>query len=369
MGAKDNALKLLVGTRKGAFILTGDKSRKQWSLSEPIFLGHIVYHLLARNGGTMVMAAKTGHLGPTVFRSDNRGKTWAEAATPPAFPKVEGGKAVDVVFWLTPGNKEGVWYAGTAPAGLFRSDDDARTWQPISGFNDHPKYKDWTAVGGTPNGQFLHSIIVNPQNEAELYLGISVGGIFHSTDGGASWSPLNKGVAAEFLPDQNVEYGHDPHLIAMHPRKPERLYHQNHCGMYRLDRPSSEWVRIGKNMPPEVGDIGFPVVLHPTDADRAWVFPMDGTDVWPRTSPGGKPAVYSTRDAGASWTRHDRGLPSSDAYFTVKRQAMTADDQADALGIYFGTTQGEVWGSIDEGANWQLLVRHLPEIYSLAATR
>jgi photosystem II stability/assembly factor-like uncharacterized protein len=365
---KASKVSVLVGTRKGAFILESDQNRQKWNLSEPIFLGHVIHHFIAADDAdrTMLVAAKTGHLGPTVFRSSDRGKTWKEASTPPAFPKVEdGGKAVDVVFWLSRGNGQHEWYAGTAPPGLFHSEDDGKTWSAVSGFNEHPSYSDWIAVGGTPNGQFLHSIIVNPKNKSEMYLGISVGGIFHSTDAGKNWAPLNKGIAADFLPDQNAEYGHDPHCMVMHPDKTDRLYHQNHCGIYKIDRPAQEWQRIGANMPKAVGDIGFPIVVHPTDPERVWVFPMDGTEVWPRTSPDGKPSVYTTADGGASWRRQDRGLPAEKAYFTVKRQAMNIDG-LDKLGIYFGTTQGEVWGSDDEGESWKLLARHLPEIYSIA---
>ena len=164
-------------------------------------------------------------------------------------------------------------------------------------------------------------------------------------------------------PDPDAEFGHDPHAVRLHPSAPDRLYQQNHCGIYRLDRPSTRWTRIGDNMPGDVGDIGFPIELHPRDPDTAWVFPMDGTDVWPRTSPGGRPAVFVTRDGGAAWTRLDRGLPDR-GWLTVKRQAMTVDD-AEPVGVYFGTTGGEVWGSADEGGAWTPLLSHLPEIYSL----
>jgi hypothetical protein len=148
------------------------------------------------------------------------------------------------------------------------------------------------------------------------------------------------------------------------PGNPDRLYQQNHCGIYRLDRPSERWVRIGKAMPESIGDIGFPMVVHPRDADSAWVFPMDGTSVWPRTSPDGKPAVYGTGDAGETWQRLDAGLPQASAWWTVKRQAMSADT-LDAVGLYFGTTSGEVWFSRDEGRHWDCMAQHLPEIYAL----
>jgi hypothetical protein len=156
--------------------------------------------------------------------------------------------------------------------------------------------------------------------------------------------------------------------MRMCPTNPDRLYQQNHCGIYRIDRPSDEWVRIGKRMPPSVGDIGFPLVVHPRNADTAWVFPMDGTQVWPRTSPGGKPAVYGTHDAGETWERMDAGLPREQAWWTVKRQAMTAD-ASDPVGLYFGTTSGELWVSRDEGRRWSCIASHLPEIYAVEAAQ
>ena len=188
--------------------------------------------------------------------------------------------------------------------------------------------------------------------------------MFESTDGGNDWAALNAGCATAFLPaSADPEFGHDPHCVRMHPARPDRLYQQNHCGIYKLDRPGTRWTRIGDNMPGDVGDIGFPIELHPRDPDTAWVFPMDGTDVWPRTSPDGRPAAYVTRDAGDSWTRLDGGLPER-GWLTVKRQAMTVDD-GDPVGVYFGTTGGEVWGSTDEGVSWTRLIAHLHEIYTV----
>lgn len=366
-------LQVLVATKKGAFTLTSDSNRQNWHQSDPIFLGHIVHHVVSdpRNQSVCLMAAKTGHLGPTVFRSLDGGKSWKEASAPPAFaPPVSGDpgdqRSVDRVFWLTPGHasEKDTWYAGTSPAGIFKSADAGDTWTPVSGFNEHPMYKEWTGVGPTPDGQFLHSIRVHPHNAKQMYLAISIGGVFESTDAGENWAPLNQGCYAEFLPDDTAEFGHDPHCLIVHPTKPERLYQQNHCGSYRMDRPNDKWIRIGDNMPREVGDIGFPIVVHPSDPDTAWVFPMDGTDVWPRTSPDGKPSVYVTRDGGASWHRQDKGLPPEKAYFTVKRQAMTTD-RSDPVGLYFGTTTGEVWASADGGESWSCIARHMPEIYAL----
>ena len=361
---------LWIGTRKGCFILRGDGSRAAWLLDEPQFFGHIIHHIVQdpRDPRVLLIAAKTGHLGPTVFRSTDHGATWREATRPPAFRPAESGetaRAVERVFWLTPAHasEPKVWYAGTSPAGLFRSEDDGDHWEPVAGFNDHPMRPQWAAFP-TPDGEFLHSILIDSRDAKHLYCGISVGGVFESTDGGKQWAPLNRGCAADFLPDPSVEFGHDPHCIVLHPLKPERLYQQNHCGIYRMERPDGQWTRIGNAMPKDIGDIGFPIVLHPQDPDTAWVMPMDGTTVWPRTSIDGKPAVYVTRDAGASWERLDRGLPSSQAWFTVLRQAMCTDAEA-TPGLYFGTTGGEVWASIDAGMTWRSLAQHLPEIYSM----
>jgi hypothetical protein len=361
---------LLVGTRKGAWLLRSDASRATWAISGPMFLGHIIQHLVLdpRDGATLLAACRTGHLGPTVFRSTDLGLTWSEASKPPAFAEGDPqGRSLNAVFWLTPGHADetSTWYAGGSPQGLFRSEDGGDTWTPVSGWNDHPSWADWAEwpEQGTPDGSMLHSVIVDPRDAAHLYLGLSGGGVFESLDGGGDWKPLNAGCAADFLPDPNPEYGHDPHTVRLHPLRPDRLYQQNHCGIYRLDRPDTTWVRIGDNMPRDVGDIGFPIELHPRDPDTAWVFPMDGTDVWPRTSPDGRPAAYVTRDAGESWTRLDRGLPAR-GWLTVKRQAMTLDD-GDPIGVYFGTTSGEVWASADEGASWTRIAEHLPEIYSV----
>ena len=362
--------RVLVATRKGLWTLTSDASRRSWKLSAPTFLGHIVHHAMfdPRDGRTLLAAARTGHLGPTVFRSADAGRTWKEAATPPAFAS-DSGRVVDHTFWLTPGHasQPGVWYAGTSPQGLFRTDDGGATWKGVEGFNAHPQRKAWCGgdQDGTPDGPKMHSVIVDPRDPAHLYIAMSSGGVFESTDAGSDWKPLNQGVAALFQPVAEPEYGHDPHCVRL-SSNPDRLYQQNHCGIYRLDRPATRWVRVGENMPKSVGDIGLPMVTHPYDAESAWVFPMDGTDVWPRTSPGGKPAAYRTRDGGKTWKRQADGMPTSQAWFTVKRQAMSVD-RFTIAGVYFGTTSGEVWGSRDEGRNWRLLAAHLPEIYAIEA--
>ncbi|MDP1948028.1 MAG: glycosyl hydrolase [Nitrospirota bacterium] len=373
--ASHGAVTLLIGTRKGAFTVTSDRTRRTWKLSAPMFLGHIIHHIVAdpRDRRTMLMAASTGHLGPTLYRSTNAGRTWKESPAPPAFPKLpesEKGRSVGHTFWLTPchANEPNAWYAGTSPQGLFRSDDGGITWKPFSSINDDPQYREWmgTVQDGTPDGPKLHSILVDPRDPAHLYFAMSGGGVHESIDGGRTFVPLIKGLnVVEGFEASTVTF-HDPHCVRLCPSNPDRLYQQNHCGIYRLDRPSDTWVRIGKNMPKTIGDIGFPMVVHPRNADQAWVFPMDGSTVWPRVSPGGKPAAFTTKNAGKSWTRQDKGFPKSSAWWTVKRQAMT-NDTHDPVGLYVGTTQGEIWASRNEGSTWTCIARHLPEIYSVEA--
>ena len=363
---------LLIGTRKGAFILHGETGRRDWRLSGPHFLGSAVHHMVLdpRDGRTLLLGTRPGHLGPTVFRSTDLGANWQEAAQPPAFAASDDPAAasVDIVFWLTPGHADepGVWYAGSVPPGLFRSADGGNTWQEVAGFNHGllPGIRQY--IGPVPGGPPLHSICIDPRDARHMYVGVSSGGLFETTDAGDTWHPLNRGVAATFLPDPDPEVGHDPHRVALHPLAPDRLYQQNHCGIYRLDRPGERWRHIGATMPAEVGDIGFPVVLHPRDPDTLWVFPMDGTENWPRTSPDGRPAVYCSRDGGERWERQDSGLPRQQAWWTVKRQAFCAD-AGEPLGLYFGTTSGQLWASLDEGASWQCIAEHLPEIFAVEA--
>lgn len=366
---------VMVATRKGAFIYRGDAARKTWRADGPHFLGHIINHVVldGRDGKTMLAAAKTGHLGPTVFRSTDQGKTWKEAKQPPAFakaPEGQKGRSVDHTFWLTPchANEPKVWYAGTSPQGLFRSEDGGDTWQGLPGLNDNPQYREWmgSEQDGTPDGPKMHSVIVDPRDPAHLYFAMSSGGVHESLDRGQTWKPMVQGMEVVEGFDVNTITFHDPHCVRMSPANPDRLYQQNHCGIYRLDRPSTTWQRVGRNMPKDIGDVGFPMVVHPRDADTAWVFPMDGGTVWPRTSPHGRPSAYITRDGGEHWKRLDRGMPPRDAWWTVKRQAMTADAQ-DPVGLYFGTTSGELWASRDEGNTWQCIARHLPEIYAVEA--
>ena len=375
--ASPQRLVILVATRKGAWLFHGDVRRKAWVADGPHFLGHTISHVQwdPRDGRTLLAAAKTGHLGPTIFRSTDLGRSWKEAQQPPAFANTAGnlpGRSVDHTFWLTPGHasEPDSWYAGTSPQGLFRSQDGGVSWEPLPSVNDDPQFREWmgTVQDGTPDGPKLHSVIVDPRDPAHLYFAMSGGGIYESCDAGQSWSTRIKGMEVVEGFDAATVTFHDPHCVRLCPGNPDRLYQQNHCGIYRLDRsgdPSADtWQRIGRKMPKRVGDIGFPMVVHPRDPDTAWVFPMDGNTVWPRTSPQGSPAAYVTRNAGRSWQRLDQGLPETQAWWTIKRQAMTADTQATPA-LYLGTTSGELWIGHDEGARWSNIARHLPEIYAV----
>lgn len=367
---KRGAITLLIGTRKGLFQLKSDAARKTWTLKGPEFLGQVIHHAVAdpRDTKTMLAAVNSGHLGPTIFRSMDGGKSWKEASKPPAFPKKEeGGRKIDHNFWLAPGHasEKGTWYLGTSPVGLFHSKDGGDTWEPVSGLNDHPMYDQWFPKEfSPPEGSTLHSISIDPRDPKHMLFGASVAGVFESFDKGATWKPLNKGQQSDFLPSSDVEYGFDPHCMAMHPLDPDIFYQQNHCGIYRMDRKEALWHRVGDNMPKRVRDIGFVVSLHRRNPAVAWVFPMDGTEAWPRTSPHGEPAVYETRDHGKTWKPLRKGMPQQQAWWTVKRQCLCSDAH-DPVGIYLGTTSGEVWASVNEGKSWKCVARHLPHIYSV----
>ena len=367
-------ISLLVGTKKGAFIVSSKDFRETWKVSDPILLGNMINHIVPdpRNKKLILMAATTGHLGPTIFRSVDSGKNWMDAKQPPAFPKIDrkkvkkGGKVVKSVFWLTPGHSSEplVWYAGTIPQGLFITRDGGITWNSFDKFNNYPEAQKWMDNEGTPAGPILHSINVDPRDKNHICLALSLGGFIETYDGGESWKPQNKGVSADFLPNPFPEYGHCVHNMQLSPVNPDIIYQQGHCGIYRLDQNEEQWNRIGGNIPKEIGDFGFPLLLHPQDPNTLWVFPMDGSDVWPRVCVGGKPALYKSSNGGKSWTRQDRGFPTKNAWISVLRQSL-AHDLQDPLGLYMGTTHGEIWSSNNEGENWQNIVRHLPPITSV----
>ena len=385
MDMGNDAISLLVGTKKGVFKIKGCEERDQWDITGPDFYGFGINHVVQdpRNPQRLLLAGRTGHLGPSIHHSNDGGKTWVEAETPPAFPKIEApegeelseedkkkARSVKYTFWLTPSTESepDTWYCGCSPLALFRTDDGGKTWQGVEGWNDGEWQEKIAGMGVPDVDQVVHSVNVDPRDANHLYIGVSAGGFFESTDRGATWVAMNKGMAADFIPEDDPEYGHDPHCVLYAPSNPDRLWQQNHCGMYRLDRPATEWVRVGDNMPEAIGDVGFCIQPHPHNADTAWVFPMDAADVWPRVCKGGAAAVYKTTDAGESWHRKDMGLPQHHAWLQVKRQAMCADDH-EKVGVYFGTAGGEVWVSTDEGESWRAVAHHLPPILSMEVAK
>jgi hypothetical protein len=370
MKKKAGGVRLWVATKKGLWTYASDARRRSWSTREPSLFGHHVFHAAPdpREPGTVLAAARTGHLGPTVFRSTDGGKTWKEAAQPPKF-KEGSGESVKHVFWISPGHasRPGEWYAGTAPHGVFRSADGGQTWEGVAGFNENPMRAKWKGEpeNQPPDTPSTHSIRVDPRDADHLYVGCSPGGLFESKDGGKSWTSLNRGVENPYVTDAaDTEFFHDPHCVQVHPLMPDRLYMQNHFGIYRIDRPAATWTRIGKAMPKAIGDVGFPIVVHPRDPETAWVIPMDATEVWPRTSVGGRPAVFVTTNGGKSWRKQAKGFPAKDAWWTVKRQCFAADPLK-PLGLYFGSMQGQVWASRTEGSRWDLVAEHLPAVQSV----
>ncbi len=363
-----NDILLLVGTRKGGFILRGDRARKHWETTRQIMIGSTIHHMVMdpRDKKTILITERGGHLGPTIHRSTDFGKTWTEATKPPAFPS-DLGISIHHNFWLSPGHasEPGVWYLGTSPQGLFRSEDNGDTWHEVTGLNHDPEFR--AAQGdiesGPPGGPTLHSILIDPRDANHMYISLSGGGVFESLDKGASWKPFNKGISSFFLPNPEAEVGHDPHATRMNALDPDRLYQQNHCGVYTTNRKDGVWIRIGDKLPKGISDHGFPIVTHPRDPKTAWIFPNEAFP-YARVPHNGKPATFVTHNFGKTWKRQDKGLPSENGWYTVKRQAMNSDTR-DPLGLYFGTTGGEIWMSRDEGESWTRLTNGLPEIFSV----
>jgi len=361
---------LLVSTDKGAFIYFSDAERRHWDVSGPHFMGSTVHHIMLdpRDDKTLLASIQSRTKKAAIYKSIDFGKNWTKAKTNPEFNTNKLKRTVNHTFCLSPGNdnEKGVWYAGTSPQGLFRSENNGNTWESVEGFNDNINWSKWTAKSpeGYPKTSKLHSILVNALDKKHLCIGMSYGGVFESKDRGKSWEPLNKGVPIGYIKKNNLHYGHDPHSVIQHPYNPERLYQQNHCGIYRIDLPEKKWERIGDNMPADIGDVGFPIALHPDDPNTLWVFPIDGTDAWSKVCPDGQPAIYCSKDSGNSWFRQDIGLPIRNAWFTVLRKSLNTDSM-NQTGVYFGTTSGSLWMSDNEGNSWRQIAVHLPKILAI----
>ena len=348
---------VLLGTKKGAFILESDASRRSWELSGPFGETWPLNHVIA-DPSTNTIYATGGNewFGPAVWKSTDLGKTWIHFSQGLAY--AEGEQPIKAGWSLAPA-ENGVLYAGVEPAGLFRSDDGGRTWEHVAGLRDHPSRPDWQPGGG---GLILHSIVLHPSDQKKMWVAISTAGVFYTEDGGQTWEPRNKGVRCDYLPEDQryPEYGQCVHCVVMAAGKPDRLYQQNHCGMYRSDDGGRSWVSIEDGLP---SSFGFPAAAHPRDPDTLYLLPLNG-DIAGRYMPDAKAAVWRTRDAGATWQDLREGLPQKNAFLGVLRQAM-ATDRLDPAGVYFGTSSGAVFASADEGESWSCIALHLPTITSV----
>ncbi len=346
---------ILVGTTKGAFLLSSD-DRENWSIRGPLCGGWPINHVVGDVAtGTIYGAGGNEWFGPAVWKSTDLGKTWTHSSQGLAY--AEGEQPIKSVWSLAPRN--GDLYAGVEPAGLFRSGDHGETWEHINGLRDHPSRAKWQPGGG---GLILHSIVPHPQDDQQIHVAISTAGVFHTADGGATWTPRNQGVRCDYLPEDQryPEFGQCVHGLTMAPGMPERLYQQNHCGMYRSEDGGQSWQSIEAGLP---STFGFPAVAHPRDPDTLYLLPLNG-DIAGRYVPDGKTAVWRTRDRGDTWQALRDGLPQHNAFLTVLRQAMAADPLEPA-GIYFGTSSGALFASSDEGDHWTCIAEHLPLISSV----
>jgi photosystem II stability/assembly factor-like uncharacterized protein len=349
-------VRLLVGTKKGAFILDSDATRADWTMRGPLCEGWPIHDLIVEPGsGAILAAGGSPWYGPAVWRSEDGGDSWTHSSSGMTYG--DDGPPIPTVWSLASAGSS--LFAGVEPAGLFRSEDRGATWSHVEGLTNHPTRSSWQPGAG---GLILHSIVPHPTDPARTWVGISSVGTFETRDGGASWEPRNKGVRAGFNPDPYPVTGQCVHHLVAAAGEPDTLYQQNHCGVYRSDDGGSSWVEITEGLPSE---FGFPMVTDPRDPDTAWVIPLNGADKG-RFMPDAHAAVWRTRDRGASWTRSDDGLPTQDAYLSVLREAM-ARDTLDPVGIVFGTSTGQLWQSTDEGDSWRMITDTLPEIWAVEA--
>jgi len=347
---------LLVGTRKGLFVLRGD-------LGGPFEIAHrafegttIEYAIRDPRSGRYYASVTSGHFGPRVWMADDPRGEWERTAGP-AFPE-DADATVERIWVITPAEEDGVLWAGVAPAALFRSEDGGKTWELNRGLWDRPERPKWQPGAG---GLALHSICPMPGDPDRLTLAISAAGIWHTDDRGRTWRQGNAGIVPLYVPEEARATSEDlcVHNVHRSPLRPERLMLQFHTGVYRSDDGGETWLDIGEGLP---STFGFPMVIDPADPDSGYVIPLVA-DI-DRVTPDGRLRVYETRDAGKSWTARTQGLPQRDAYMTVLRQAF-ANDGGAPLGLYFGATSGAVFGSADAGETWFTVAERLAPVTSV----
>ena len=354
---KKGDLLLLVGTTKGAFILQSNAQRKRWKVGGPYFHGQAVYAMAydGRVGQHRIWASTQSIWGTLLRSTDDFGKSWTnprEAAI--RFPS-ESGVSLKNIWQITLGRPDepNLIYCGVEPAALFESRDSGETWSLVRGLFDHPHRHRWMPGNG---GLALHTIILDPTESQRMYVAISAGGVYRTDDGGNNWTPQNQGIRVMFMPVKYPEFGQCVHKIVMHPDRPNRLFLQNHWGLYRSDDHGETWSDIANGVP---SDFGFAMVMHPRNPDCVYIIPVESDEF--RCTCDGRLRIYRTRNAGASWEPLVRGLPQKGAHETVLRDAMTADSY-DPVGLYFGTRSGKLFGSSDEGRTWQKILEGLPPV-------
>ena len=366
-----SGVRLLVGTRKGAFVLSSDGKRERWDVSGPHFAGWEIYHVKGSpaDPDRLYASQSSSWSGQVIQRSDDGGATWQPAGNKFTYDGVPGTHQ-----WYDgtphPWEFERVWhlepslddpdtvYAGVEDAGLFRSTDGGQQWQELPGLRGHGSGPSWQPGAG---GMCLHTIILDPAQPGRIFAAISAAGTFRSDDAGQTWRPINHGLQSEGIPDPDAEVGHCVHRIAMHPSRPAVLYMQKHWDVMRSDDAGESWHEVSGNLPT---DFGFPIDVHAHEPDTIYVVPI--TSDAEHFPPEGKLRVYRSRTGGDEWEALTRGLPQQHCYVNVLRDAM-AVDSLEECGVYFGTTGGQVYASPDAGDNWAPIVRDLPAVLSVEA--
>jgi hypothetical protein len=362
-------VRVLVGTRKGAFILTSDGGRDRWEVTGPLFAGWEIYHLKGSpaDPNRLYASQTSSWFGQTIQRSDDGGGTWEPVGNEFAYDGVPGTHQwydgtqhpweFARVWHLEPSLSDpDTIYAGVEDAAMFRSVDGGKTWKELSGLREHASGPSWQPGAG---GLCLHTIVLDPVHTDRIFAAISAAGAFRSDDAGETWKPINRGLRSNTMPDEDAEVGHCVHRIALHPSRPDVLFMQKHWDVMRTDDAGESWHEISGNLPT---DFGFPVVVHSHEPDTVYVVPI--TSDSHHFPPDGKLRVYRSRAGGTEWEALTNGLPQSDCYVNVLRDAMDVD-RLDSCGIYFGTTGGQVYASPDAGDTWAPIVRDLPAVLSV----
>ncbi len=364
-----SAIRVLVGTQKGAFIITSDGKRSSWNIDGPLFGGWEIYHMKGSpvDPNRIYASQSSSWFGQVVHRSDDGGKTWESVGNEFTYDGVPGthqwydGTAhpweFTRVWHLEPARTDpDTLYAGVEDAALFRSTDGGMTWQEISGLREHGSGPQWAPGAG---GMCLHTILIDPNNPDRIYIAISAAGAFRTDDGGQTWRAINQGLHSEYIPDPTAEVGHCVHRIAMHESRPDVLFMQKHWDVMRSDDAGERWYEVSGNLP---SDFGFVIDVHAHDPETIYVIPIKSdSEHYP---PEGKLRVYRSRVGGNEWEALTKGLPQEHCYVNVLRDAM-AVDQLDPCGIYFGTTGGQVYASNDEGDTWMAIAENLPKVLSV----